>query len=163
MYVTVCWTAMVLLQRETIFPLQWFPRNGKSWCLFLCETHLLRVKIDFNSWERSLLLWKLFLLTFSCATYQQIYSNKGKVNKFRIQRSSQFMWIHLSQGQNKYLLHTRVVQEGEEGLAESRGGGLIVHYSNLDAFWISSDTQTDEGDLDDGQQELETQRAANTE
>lgn len=73
------------------------------------------------------------------------------------------MWIHISQGQNKYLLYTRVVQEGEEGLAESRGGGLIVHYSNLDAFWISSDTQTDEGDLDDGQQELETQRAANTE
>lgn len=63
---------------------------------------------------------------------------------------------------NKYLAHTRVVQEGEQCFAVSRGGGLVVHHGNLDPLWVSSDTQTDERDLDDGQQELETQRAAST-
>lgn len=46
-------------------------------------------------------------------------------------------------------------------MAVSGGGGLVVHHSDLDPFWVSSDTQTDQRDLDDGQQELETQRAAN--
>lgn len=61
---------------------------------------------------------------------------------------------------NKYLLHAGVVQEGEQWLAVSGGGGLIVHHSDLDPLWVSTDTQTDQRDLDDGQQELETQRAA---
>lgn len=64
---------------------------------------------------------------------------------------------------NKYLLHAGVVQEGEQRLAVSRGGGLVVHHSYLDPLRVSSNTQTDQRDLDDGQQELETQRAANTE
>lgn len=45
-------------------------------------------------------------------------------------------------------------------MAVSGGGGLVVHHSDLDPLWVSTDTQTDQRDLDDGQQELETQRAA---
>lgn len=60
-------------------------------------------------------------------------------------------------------MHTGVVQEGEQRLAVRGGGGLVVHYGNLDPLWISSDTQADERDLDDGQQELEAQRAADAE
>lgn len=48
-------------------------------------------------------------------------------------------------------------------MAVSRGGGFVVHHSDLDSLRISSDTQTDQRDLDDGEQELETQRAADTE
>lgn len=48
-------------------------------------------------------------------------------------------------------------------MAVSRGGGLVVHHSDLDSLRISSDTQTDQRDLDDGKQELETQGAADTE
>lgn len=70
--------------------------------------------------------------------------------------------INVSQGQIKYLVHAGVVQEGEQRLAVSGGGGLVVHHSDLDPFWVPPDTQTDQRDLDDGQQELETQRAANT-
>lgn len=58
-----------------------------------------------------------------------------------------------------YLMHAGVVQEGEQSSAVRSGGGLIIHHSNLDSPWISSNTQTDQRDLDDGQQELETQRA----
>lgn len=61
---------------------------------------------------------------------------------------------------NKYLVHAGVVQEGEQRLAVRGGGGLVVHHSDLDPLWISTDAQTDQRDLDDGQQELETQRAA---
>lgn len=41
-------------------------------------------------------------------------------------------------------------------------GGFVVHNSYLDPLWVSTNAQTDQRDLDDGQQELETQRAANT-
>ena len=58
-----------------------------------------------------------------------------------------------------YLVHAGVVQEGEQSCAVRRGGGLIIHHSHLDSPRISSNAQTDQGDLDDGQQELETQRA----
>lgn len=48
-------------------------------------------------------------------------------------------------------------------MAVSGGGGLVVHHSYPNPLWVSTDAQTDQRDLDDGQQELETQRAANTE
>lgn len=48
-------------------------------------------------------------------------------------------------------------------MAVTGGGGFVVHHGHLDPLGVSSDTQTDQGDLDDGQQELETQRAANGE
>lgn len=60
-------------------------------------------------------------------------------------------------------MHTGVVQEGEQRVAISGGGGFVVHHGNVDPLWVSTDTQTDQRDLDDGQQELETQRAASTE
>ncbi len=48
-------------------------------------------------------------------------------------------------------------------MAVSGGRGLVVHHGDLDPLRVTSDTQTDERDLDDGQQELETQRAADEE
>lgn len=63
---------------------------------------------------------------------------------------------------NQYLDHTGVVKEGKQWLAERWGAGLIVHHSNLDPLWVSSNAQTDQRDLDDRQQKLETQWAANT-
>lgn len=62
----------------------------------------------------------------------------------------------------QYLGHAGVVQEGEQRLAVSSGRGLVVDHGHLDPPRVSSHTQADQGDLDDGQQELETQRAANT-
>lgn len=59
-----------------------------------------------------------------------------------------------------YLLHTFVVQKGEQRVTESEWGGLIVDHGNLNSLWVSSDAQADERHLDDGQQELETQGAA---
>lgn len=60
-------------------------------------------------------------------------------------------------------MHAGVVQEGQQWSAVGVGWRLVVHHGDLDPSWISADAQTDQGDLDDGQQELETQGAAETE
>lgn len=62
-----------------------------------------------------------------------------------------------------YLLHAGVVQERQQWAAVGAGWRLVVHHGDLDPSWVSTDAQTDQGDLDDGQQELETQGAADTE
>lgn len=61
------------------------------------------------------------------------------------------------------LLHAGVVQEGQQRPAVAVGWRLIVHHGNLDPSGVSTHTQTDERDLDDGQQELEAQGAAERE
>lgn len=67
--------------------------------------------------------------------------------------------VFVFQGLNKYLVHSGIVQEGEQWLAVRGGGGLVVHHSYPYPLWVSTDAQTDQRDLDDGQQKLETQRA----
>lgn len=44
-------------------------------------------------------------------------------------------------------------------MAEGRGGALVVDHGHLDAHGVATHAQADERDLDDGQQELEAQRA----
>lgn len=60
-------------------------------------------------------------------------------------------------------MHAGVVQKGQQRSAVAVGWRLVVHHGDLDPSWVSTDTQTDQRDLDDGQQELETQGAAETE
>lgn len=64
--------------------------------------------------------------------------------------------------QNDHLVNTGVVQKGEQTEAERILRGVVVDDCDIDSLWICSHTQTDEGDLDDRQQELETQGAADT-
>lgn len=44
-----------------------------------------------------------------------------------------------------------VVQEGQHGAAERGGGSVIVHHGHLDPLRLSSHTQADQRNLDDGQ------------
>lgn len=57
---------------------------------------------------------------------------------------------------HSYLLHAGVVYEGEQRAAVWIGRRFIIDHSDLDALGISPNTQTDQGDLDDWQQKLET-------
>lgn len=60
-------------------------------------------------------------------------------------------------------MHAGVVQEGQQRCAVAVGCCLVVHHGHLDPSRVSPHTQTDQRDLDDGQQELETQGAGETE
>lgn len=68
--------------------------------------------------------------------------------------------INRRRRRDSHLLHAGVVQEREQRSAVAVGGRLVVHHGHLDPSWVSAHTQADQGDLDDGQQELETQGAA---
>lgn len=81
--------------------------------------------------------------------------DKRKKSWWRTRETSWFLWS----GQNVYLLYAGLVQEGEQRAAEGRGGALVVDHGHLDAHRVATHAQADERDLDDGQQELEAQRA----
>lgn len=81
---------------------------------------------------------------------------------FRLHRSDDGGWGHSRLRSGSYLVDAGVVQEGEQRVAVGAGGGLVVHHGHLDAPRVPAHAQTDERGLDDGQQELEAQRAART-
>lgn len=81
--------------------------------------------------------------------------DERKKSWWTTRETSCFLWS----GQNVYLLYAGLVQEGEQRVAEGRGGALVVDHGHLDAHGVATHAQADERDLDDGQQELEAQRA----